>query len=168
MSGIVDRMRGAAMLDVATYEEVEADESATGQAAVVVLVVAVCAAIGLSWRGGPGLIRGAFAAILSWLIWAAVTYFVGEKVFGGRATMGELLRTLGFAQAPGVLLLLAIFPWLGGLLYTAISIWLLATGVVAIRQALDITTGKAVITALIAWVIIAVVGSMLGLPLSWR
>ena len=33
---IVDRMKGAAMLDIATYEEVEHDTEATGQAAVVV------------------------------------------------------------------------------------------------------------------------------------
>ncbi len=37
---IVDRMRGAALLDVATYEEVEHDNEATGQAAVVVVIVA--------------------------------------------------------------------------------------------------------------------------------
>ncbi len=33
-----ERMKGAAMLDVATYEEVEHDESLTTQAAIVVLL----------------------------------------------------------------------------------------------------------------------------------
>jgi hypothetical protein len=51
---IVDRMRGAALFDVATYEEVEADTSATGQAAIVVVLAAVAAAIGNAFRGGPG------------------------------------------------------------------------------------------------------------------
>src|SRR5690242_277620 len=42
---IVDRMRGAAALDVATYEEVEADVNATGQAAIVVVLVAIASGI---------------------------------------------------------------------------------------------------------------------------
>src|SRR3982750_521073 len=102
---IVDRMRGAALLDVATYEEVEHDDKATGQAAVVVVIVAVCAAIGAVWRGGPSIIMAPIGAILSWLLWSAITYVIGDKLLGGTATWGELLRTLGFAQAPGVLMI---------------------------------------------------------------
>ena len=59
---IVDRMRGAAMLDVATYEEVEHDNDATGQAAVVVIIVAICTALGAIWRGGPSIIAGPISA----------------------------------------------------------------------------------------------------------
>jgi hypothetical protein len=165
---ITDRMMGAAMLDIATYEEVEHDESATGQAAVVVVIVAIASAIGLIWRGGPGVIGGAIMAIVSWLIWSGVTYLVGAKIFGGTATWGELLRTLGFAQAPGVLLLLAIIPVIGALVRLAVSIWLLITGVVAIRQALDFSTGKAVVTAIVAWIAIVIVTMLIGLPFGWR
>ena len=63
---IVDRMRGAALLDVATYEEVEHDNEATGQAAVVVIIVAVCSAIGAVWRGGPSIIMAPVSAIRGW------------------------------------------------------------------------------------------------------
>ena len=137
---IVDRMRGAALLDVATYEEVEHDERATGQAAVVVLIVAICTAIGAVWRGGPGIIAGPISAIVGWLLWAAVTYVIGDKLLDGRATRGELLRTIGFAQSPGVFMILGIIPILGGLVRIAVAIWLLIAGVVAIRQALDFST----------------------------
>src|SRR5690349_20426942 len=130
---IVDRMRGAAMLDVATYEEVEHDERATGQAAVVVLIVAICSAIGAIWRGGPGIISGAITAIVGWLVWAGVTYLIGDKLLGGTATWGELLRTLGFAQSPGVLMIFGIIPILGGLVRIIVAIWLLVAGVIAIR-----------------------------------
>ena len=74
---IVDRMRGAALLDVATYEEVEHDNEATGQAAVVVIIVAVCSAIGAVWRGGPSIIMAPVSAILGWLLWSAITYVIG-------------------------------------------------------------------------------------------
>jgi hypothetical protein len=149
---IVDRMRGAALLDVATYEEVEHDTTATGQAAVVVALSAVAAAIGGAWRGGPGLFTALVGYLVGWAVWSGVIYFVGTRLFDGRATWGELLRTLGFAQAPGVLLVVAIVPFLGGLAQFAIGIWLLATMIVAVRQALDVTTGKAVLTAVVGWV----------------
>jgi hypothetical protein len=160
---IVDRMKGAAMLDVATYEEVEADTTATGQAAVVVGIVAVCSAIGAIGRGGATQIIGALiVAFVGWLLWAGITYLIGDKLLGGTATWGELLRTLGFAQAPGVLSILGIIPFFGGLVRVAVFIWLLATGIVAIRQALDFSTGKAVATALLGWLAIAIITALLG------
>jgi hypothetical protein len=160
---IVDRMRGAAMLDVATYEEVENDLNATGQAATVVAIVAVCSAIGGAGHGIAGIIGGLISALLGWLIWAGVTYFVGTKLFGGTATWGELLRTLGFAQSPGVLLILGIIPGLGGIVRFAVGIWMLAAGIVAIRQALDITTGKAVLTAIVSWLCALIPIMILGM-----
>ena len=148
---LVDRMRGAALLDVATYEDVEHDTQATGQAAVVVALTAIATAIGLSWRGGPGVISALVSTLGGWAVWAGITYAVGTRLFGGRATWGELLRTLGFAQAPGVLMVAAIVPVLGGLVRAVVSVWLLVTMVVAIRQALDVDTGKAILTGVIGW-----------------
>jgi hypothetical protein len=159
---IVDRMRGAALLDVATYEEVEHDADATGQAAVVVVIVAVCAAIGAVWRGGPSIIIAPVGAVLSWLLWSAITYVIGDKLLGGTATWGELLRTLGFAQAPGVLLIFGIVPILGGIVRVVVSVWMLLTGIVAIRQALDFSTGKAIVTALLGWVAIVLLAFLTG------
>src|SRR5215213_7738826 len=163
MASITERMKGAAMLDVATYEEVEADTTATGQAAVVVGIVAVCSAIGAIGRGGAaGIIGALIVAFVGWLLWAGITYLIGDKLLGGTATWGELLRTLGFAQAPGVLSILGIIPFFGGLVRVAVFIWLLATGIVAIRQALDFSTGKAVATALLGWLAIAIITALLG------
>ena len=159
---VVDRMKGAAMLDVATYEEVEHDEKATGQAAIVVIIVAVCSAIGAVWRGGPSIIIAPVSAILGWLLWSAVTYIIGGKLLGGTATWGELLRTLGFAQAPGVLMIFGIIPLLGGVVRLVVALWLLVTGVVAIRQALDFSTGKAVATAILGWFAVAALMFLTG------
>ena len=159
---VVDRMKGAAMLDVATYEEVEHDEKATGQAAIVVIIVAVCSAIGAVWRGGPSIIVAPVGAILGWLLWAAVTYIIGGKLLGGTATWGELLRTLGFAQAPGVLMIFGIIPLLGGVVRLVVALWLLVAGVVAIRQALDFSTGKAIATAILGWCAVAALMFLTG------
>lgn len=153
---MTDRMKGAALLDIPTYEEVEADTSATGQAAGVVAIVAVCSALG-GWNGGVGaIVGGLIGAIVGWLIWAGITYLIGDKVFGGTATWGELLRTLGFAQSPGVLYILGFIPLLGGLVRFAVAIWVLIAGIIAIRQALDFSTGKAVLTALLGWLVVVI------------
>lgn len=158
--GMIDRMIGAALLDVGTYEEVEADTNATTQAAMVVAITAVAAAIGQFALGPVGMALGAVGALVRWGLWAGLTYVIGDKVFGGTATWGELLRTLGFAQAPGILGALAFFPIVGGLINLVIAPWMLVTGVIAIRQALDFSTGKALLTALLGllpyWVFLAI------------
>ncbi len=151
-----DRMMGAAKLDVDTYEEVEADHTATTQAAGVVAIVAVAQAIGAAGSGGSGVILGIVGAVVGWLLWAGITYIIGDKLLGGTATWGELLRTIGFAQSPGVLFALGIIPLLGGLIQFAVGIWVLVAGIIAIRQALDFGTGKAVLTAVIGWLAVIV------------
>ena len=171
---LIERMWRAAMLQTSVYEEVEAEEGATSQAALVVLIVAIASAIGVFLSealggqrpGASGLVRGLVDGILSgfvgWVVWAYVTYFVGTKMFGGTATPGEMLRTLGFAAGPGVLRVLEFVPVLGGLISFVVAIWLLLTGIVALRQALDVSTGKAIGTAIIGWIALVVVSAIIA------
>jgi hypothetical protein len=147
-------MKGAALLHIDTYEEVEADQTATVQAAGVVALVAIAQAIGGAGEGGFGIVAGVISALLGWLLWAGITYLIGAKLFGGTATWGELLRTIGFAQTPGVLNVLGIIPVLGGIIRFGVAIWVLMAGIIAIRQALDISTGKAILTAVLGWLVI--------------
>lgn len=161
-----DRMRGAAMLDIATYEEVEHDDNLTTQAAMVVLIAAVARGIGGFNQGENGIIVGVVAALFSWLVWAGITYLIGDKLLKGTATWGELLRTLGYAQAPAVLLIFGFVPVLGSILGAVVGIWLLVTGIVAIRQALDFDTGKAVLTAFLGWLVaVAIPALVIGTSL---
>lgn len=158
------RMMAAARLDSTLYNEVEADTTATGQAAGVVVIVAVCSALGGVGGGGTAIVGGLIASLLGWLLWAAVTYLIGDKLLGGTATWGELLRTLGFAQSAGVLYILAIIPLLGWLIRAVVMVWILVAGIVAIREALDFSTGKAVITAVIGWLALAILTALLAIP----
>jgi hypothetical protein len=162
MATFVERMQGAAMLNIPTYEEVEHDRTATGQAAMVVAIAAVAQAIGSARGGGGGIIGALIGQIIGWAIWAGLTYLVGTKLFGGTADWGELLRTLGFSQAPGVLYALGFIPGLGSLIRFAVGIWVAVAGVIAVRQALDITTGKAVATVLISIAILIIPVILLG------
>jgi len=156
------RVLAAAKLDVTVYEEVEADQTATMQAAGVVALCAVAKAIGASNDDSTSMFIEPIGAIVGWWIWAGITYFIGKTVFNGTATWGELLRTLGFANAIGILYVLGVVPLLGGLLNFIVSILLLIAGVIAIRQALDISTGKAIVVAIIGWAVIVIPILILG------
>jgi hypothetical protein len=158
MASFVQRMIGAARLDVATYEEVEADRTATGQALAVVFLSAVAAGVGGAAAGGArGFIGYLVAALLAWIAWALVIWIVGTKVLPSAQTqsdMGELLRTIGFASSPGFLRVFGFIPVFGWILQFVVWIWMLATFVVAVRQALDYTsTGRAVIVCAIGWLV---------------
>ena len=163
---VIDRMVGAALLKVDVYEEVEHDESATGQAAIAVGLVAIASGIA-SWSyGGTGIVVGVLAAYLSWAIFAATTYFVGDKLFRGTATWGELLRTTGFAQSPGVLFAVGAIPLIGLIIFIPVVIWIVIAVVIAIRQALDITTGKAVVTAVLGMLLAGLINGLINRALG--
>ncbi len=165
----LQRLIGAAALDVAIYEDVEADRSATGQAMLVVLLSSLAAGVG--WSGSHGFSVGTIVfmstmALLMWAAWALVTYSVGAKVLPGPETsadVGELLRTLGFAATPGLIQIFGVLPamerpafWIGWL-------WMLAAMVVAVRQALDYrSTARAVAVCVLGGVLALVIALVAG------
>lgn len=158
MANFTQRMIGAAKLDIGTYEEVEADTSATGQALAVVVISSIAAGIGVLGRSSiSGLIGAIVAALIGWVIWAVLAYLIGAKLLPEpqtRADVGELLRTTGFSSSPGILRVVGIIPFLNWIVNFAVAIWLLITMVIAVRQALDYrSTGRAVAVCIIGWLV---------------
>jgi hypothetical protein len=159
-------MLRAARLEVPLYEEVEADTTATNQALLVVVIVAIAAGIGAAFGGGNAvgrLIGGVLNALIGWAVWSYVVYFVGTRFMGGTATYGELLRTLGFAETPGVLSIFGFIPVLGGILALIGGIWTLVASFIATRQALDIDNGKTVITIILAFIALLIVVTIISI-----
>jgi hypothetical protein len=158
MATIQDRIIRAAKLDARLYEEVEADCDATGQAMAVVVMSALAAGIGSLESGGLlGLVGGTLVALVGWFIWAFLTYFIGTRLLPEpqtKADYRELLRTIGFASAPGLIRVLGVIPGLGALVFLVAGIWMLVAMVIAVRQALDYTsTPRAVGVCLIGWLV---------------
>jgi len=162
---LFDRMVRAAKLDVNLYEEVEADTKANWQAfwAVVVasLATGLGTAIGSLGDHRPiwflwGLLIGVGVALLGWLLWALLTYAIGVTIFKGpqtEADYGQLLRTIGFSNSPGVLRFFSFIPFIGWLISLVATVWALVAGVIAVRQALDFSTWRAIGTCLIGGLI---------------
>jgi hypothetical protein len=150
---MIRRMIGAARLDDATFEEIEADTKATGQAAFVVVATSLVSGAVNGVLGSPedGFF-GAIGAFIGWAFYAWVAYFVGVKLFPGphtRSDWGEIARTLGFANTPRFLIVLALIPGFAGWVTSVIGFWILITTIVALRTALDVSPGRAI------WVAIA-------------
>lgn len=163
MQNFINRMIRAAKLDAQLYEEVEADKTALGQAFGVVALSSIAAGIGtIGQFGGYGhVIGGMFIAVVTWFIWAAMTYWIGAHLLPEpqtRADLGELLRTIGFSSAPGIIRVLGILPGLTTIVFLVASVWMLIAMVVAVRQALDYeSTWRAIAVCAIGWLIQALV-----------
>jgi len=157
-----DRVKGVLLLDVKTFEEIEADTTANAQALLVVVVASLVAGLGAGINLGViGLLRETISALVGWVMWAGVTWVIGSKLLPEPQThtdMGELLRVIGFAYAPQLFAFFAFIPFLGGVISTIVACWLLAATILAVRQALDyVSTLRAAAVVLIGWLIFVVI-----------
>ncbi len=151
------RLSGAAVLDAAIYESIEADPRATRQAVAVVLLSAVAAGIGAGGLVGPRpVVLAAISALalVTWLAWGMLMFQIGTRLLPERqtrATLGELLRTTGFAASPGLLQIFAILPGMAIPVFAGAWLWMIGAMIVGVRHALDYqSTGRAVAVCVVA------------------
>jgi len=139
-SVFVNRIIRACKLDVSLYEEVEADKSATLQAALVVILSSIAAGIGAISLGASNFLMAPLLSLASWYIWAYLIYLIGAKIFPEKNTEadhGQLLRTIGFSSAPGLIRVFGFTPELMSITFIGSGIWMTIAMVIAVRQALD-------------------------------
>jgi hypothetical protein len=178
---MVDRILRAVRLDWTVFREIAEDRDAMREAVIIVVVVAILSAIGgagvmLVGQEGMGrAVLGFFTGLVTsiligWIGWAILTYFVGTLLFKGRTDIPEMMRVLGYANAPNLLQVFSFIPCVGWLIALAGSILALIAGVLAIREAMEFDTGKAIITVLISWgislVISVLIGSIVGISVG--
>jgi len=160
MTTFFGRVAGAALLRPAIYEEVEADRSATLQAGSVVVLSSLAAGVGTLGQvdaHAAALASISFVALASWVIWAVLTLQIGARIFPAprtQADLGQLLRTLGFASAPGILRVAGLAPGMTSVVFAVTAVWMLVAMVVAVRQALEYTSlARAVAVCAFGWVL---------------
>ena len=141
-----------------------------GQAVGVVRLASVAGGIGLLGLEAltpQSLVAGIVGSLIGWIAWAALTYLIGTRLLPEPQTsadVGELLRTIAFASAPGFLRVLGLIPVIGLTIYAIGSIWMLLAMVVAVRQALDYrSTGRAVGVCVVGWALSLVVAAIIGI-----
>jgi Yip1 domain len=170
MATLGERMVGAMKADVATFEEIERDPSALGQAVTVIVIAGVAALIGNIFRAGiMAGIGSLLMQLIGYAIWSVLVVVIGTKLMpepGTKADFQEAFRVVGFAAAPGVFYVLAIIPFLGPLISFAIAIWSLVVMIIAVRTVLDYTsTARAIVVCVIGFVVYLIVTWIILAPI---
>jgi hypothetical protein len=154
------RLMSVLVLEPLAFEDIESDRHAGMQSVAVVLLVCAAAgvaAMNLGIAGVGTFAAGTIVALSAWLIWITVVTLIGThslRETGTRSSTEELLRTLGFAAAPGVFLVFAAFRSAAPLVLVLVGTWMIAAEVVATRQALDYrSTLRALAVAILGWVV---------------
>ena len=104
------------------------------------MLSSLAAGVGALSLGASNFLMAPLLSLASWFVWAYVVYFIGVKFFPESTTEadhGQLLRTIGFSSAPGLIRVFGIFPNLMNIVFIAAAIWMLVAMVIAVRQALD-------------------------------
>jgi hypothetical protein len=153
---IQDAIR-AAKLEPDFYNAIEHDRSYTMRALVLVVIVSAASGIGsaigvegVSRIEGP--VTDTITGLAGWFLWSASAAFIGRRFFAGTTDLGEMLRVLGYAQAPRII---GIIPLLGPVGWA----WALVAGVVAVREGQELTTGRAAL--------VVVTGGAVVVLLNW-
>ena len=162
---LVDRLKGVVTFKAPVYKSIAEDTTATNNAAIIVIVTSVVAGIiggAIISAMGAGnfigfLIRSVVSGLIGWVAASWVTAFVAKTFFKGDTNTSEMMRVFGFSSIFGIL---AIIPGIGGIIGAVLS----AIGsVLGIREAASLDNTKAIITAVIAFVVIFVISAILNL-----
>ena len=160
-NNLFNRIFRAIKIDVELYEEVERDKSATIQAGLVVVLSSMAAGVGALQLGASNFLLAPIFSLISWYVWAYIIYFVGVKLLPEKNTKsnhGELLRTIGFSSAPGIIRVFGITPDLMTVTFIGSAFWMLACMVVGVRSALDYKSlWRAFGVVVVAWLIQATI-----------
>jgi hypothetical protein len=164
----MDRIMGVITLKAPVYRQIAEDQSATTTAAIIVAVVSVVAgvvgavflsALGASLPAAPGqslnpigfALRTIIAGLVGWVVGSWAMAFAAKTFFGGKTNTGEMLRVYGFASIFGII---ALIPCLG---IIAVILEIIAV-IIGIREASEFTTGKAIMTGIVGFIVVLVVG----------
>lgn len=174
---MLDRLMGVLTLKAPVYKEIAHDKSATTTAAIIVVVVALFSGVvgavllsSLSSSLPPGtagvgnplvyVIRTVITSLIGWVVGAWVIAFVAKTFFGGKTDTSEMLRVFGFTQ---IFQVLSVVPCIGAILGLVLS---LVGAVIGIREASEFDTTKAVLTAVVAFIVLLVVSVVVGTALA--
>ena len=176
---LVNRIIGAYTFRKGVYAEVEADNSFTTTAWILVAVVAFLNQLG-SWADKDvgdwllGTVGGTVFAIIGFAVAALIINWTGRTIYKADVTFNELVRTLGLAyvwQLIGVLGVVAAFSTALSCMLAPVmvigAILMVVAWFVAAKEALDLEWLQTIITVVLGWiafiVIMLIAGAVLGL-----
>ncbi|NMX21701.1 hypothetical protein C5S30_04560 [ANME-1 cluster archaeon GoMg4] len=190
MADLLENISGTFFSPASTFRRMLEERTSVTTAAIIVLIASICSGAGSiltqsafmsMFAEFPGFEEMMLSPILSmtlsvvggfisWVVIAGILHIVA-KVLGGEGAFTEMLVLMGFAMLPnifqapiGLVTLLSgglsgafIAMGLGGIL----TIWVLILDVLAIREAHKFSTGRAIATLVLPFVILTVLAFIL-------
>ncbi len=179
---MLNRIIGVITLKAPVYREIADDKTATGQAAMIFIIVTLISGFftGLvqttsagtvqASLGGAlvGAIIGLIVGLIGWVLSAFILAFVAGRL-DGKTDTSEMLRVTGFVSVFNLVSILLVlnlvsstFSCLTGIVVYVAAIALLVGYVIGVREAAEFTTAKAIITGIIATIVHLLIVFVIG------
>jgi len=162
---MLDRIIRIIKLDFPVFKDIESDPKATQEAALIVAAASLLSGIGAavsSEKHFMAFLSTVLSGILGWIVWSYVSHFIGGVLYKSQGSFENMLRVLGYAQAPQLLGVLGIIPCVGWIGSVAGAILSLIAAVMAIREGLDLDSGQAIIVAVVGFLALLLVSIVVG------
>ena len=159
----------AARFNRATYRDVLRDQETILNALGIVILAGIAYAVGQSsvvgesveqgldaGKVGDRIIGAWFASVtfmVGWLIWAGIAYGVGRVFQRDQATFREVLRVLGICFGPALLLFFTAIAPIEGVVFNAVTIWMLVAGTIALQEIRQSDWLGAIMDCSLGWVV---------------
>jgi len=143
MQQFINRVIRAIRLDPNVYLEIKENRTALGQALILILFSSIATGVGSVGGYVEKIPMAILTTCAAWMIWICFIYIFGARFFPERDTqtdLSTLIRTIGFASAPGILKSLAFFPAVSGIILFGATVWMLGATAVATQGALGYTS----------------------------
>ena len=190
MTDLLENIFGTLFSPASTFRRMLEERTAVTTAAIVVLIACICSGAGgiltqsafmSLFAEFPGFEEKVFSpsasmtmsVVVGFILWVVIAgiLHVVAKILGGKGAFTEMLVLMGFAMLPNIFQapigLIALFSGgltgaliaigLGGIL----AIWVLILDVLAIREAHKFSTGRAIATLVLPFVVLMVLAFIL-------
>lgn len=161
-NSLMNRLTGIVTFKPAVYREVAEDPAAMQPAAIIVVAISVISGLigGLLTNNLVGqLLATVVSGLLGWIIGGFLTSVIANAM-GGKTSPQEMLRIFGHIQ---VFQILGFIPCVGTIAALVLGI---IGNVLAIREAAEVDTTKAVIIAVLVGIAIFAVATVVTMILG--
>lgn len=179
-AAIMNRVMRLARLDTTVFEEVRDDQSETIPAIIVAAVSTLIAGLGgflwlviddggfngISIDGGDAFLKtfllGSIFAIVLWLVWVAVAFFVLVQVFREPADIQSLFRTMGYGAIPLAGTILMFVPAISFGIALLFMVMFFVMQVYAVQAATGTTADRALLASGAGFAVYAIILALLA------
>lgn len=156
-------LRNAILLRPCAFAGVSDEQPGLWHAFVTVCFSGAAMTLGMHGHQDPAtVLTGMAFAVPGWILWSWIAFVTGAALSrprDRRTPWARLLRTSGFATAPGVIGIAGVVPPLAGIAVFVAAIWTAAALFVAVRTAFDHSSTRALATSVVCWTLFSLIVS---------